>query len=116
MNFCIRCGSSPLFILSFTNDYLNRFCKNCILDFANELELCGTSVINCYYCYNFDYEFNFKTCLECNINFCFNCRSFHIASHYQSCNDKFKEDLTQILENFICKDVVHNILIDYVEL
>ncbi len=116
MNCCIRCGSSQLFILSFTNNYLNRLCKNCILDFANEMDLCGTNVINCYYCYNFDYKYKFKKCIECNINFCLNCRSFHIASHYQVYNDKFKEDLTQLLEDFISKDVVQNILIDYIEL
>lgn len=116
MNWCIRCGSSPLFILSFTDDHLNRFCKNCILDFADEMELCGTNVIECYYCYNLDYEYRFKLCKTCNLKYCFDCRNYHILWHYQICNEKFIQDITPILEDFISKDVVQNILNDYIEL
>lgn len=116
MNHCIKCGSSPLFILSFTNEYVNRFCKNCILDFANEMELCGVNVIECNYCYYIDYEFNFKKCKICNLNFCLNCRNFHISMHYYLCNEKFKEDISLILEEYISKDVIQNILINYIEL
>ena len=116
MRQCINCKKSPLFILSFTTDYLNRFCKNCILDFADEMALCGTNIIDCHHCYNFDYEFRFKLCKMCNVKYCFNCRNYHIMFHYEKCNNKFKQDITPILEEFICKDVVENILNDYIEL
>ncbi len=43
MNHCINCGKSPLFQLAFKDeyfsDYVNRFCQDCIFEFANDDEL-----------------------------------------------------------------------------
>ncbi len=106
------CQKTPLFTLSF----LNRFCKDCILLFADELELCGMNIIECHYCYHFNYEYRFKKCKECNLKYCFDCRNYHILIHYEKCNEKFKQERTPIFEEYICKDTVQNILMDYIEL
>ena len=115
-NQCINCRGTPLFLLSFSDERLNRFCKDCILLFANESEMCGIDVIECCHCYDFDYEYRFKRCKECNLNFCIDCRNYHIYLHYIECNKKFKQDLSPIIEELISKDVVQNILMDYIEL
>ncbi len=103
MNQCINCRNTPLFILSFADDYSNRFCKNCILEFANETEMYGIETIDCQHCYNFDYEFRFKKCKTCDVKYCLDCRNYHILIHYEKCNEKFKQDLGPIIEELICK-------------
>ena len=74
------------------------------------------NVVECYHCYSFDYEWKYKLCKICNVKYCFDDRNYHIMFHYERCNDKFKQGIIPILENFIFKDIVQNILLPFVKL
>ena len=65
---------------------------------------------------NSEYDFMINMCKTCNVLFCRECINYHIFLHYKGCNEKFKQDISPITEELISKDVVQNILMEYIEM
>ena len=129
MNHCINCEKRPSFQYAFKEEYLseyvNRFCKKCILEFDRyhdhfcEFAMTGKlykDKIFCEHCKDNDYAYNMKVCMTCDVAFCTDCCYFHIFLHYKKCNEKFKQNINPMFEGLISHDVIKNVLMEYIEM